>query len=60
MRDGYWDGRVGIDVANEVVDRLESDKKGYFKRNNEFSSATVILQGGAKDLELSFEPIIRK
>ena len=59
-RDGYWDGRVGIEIANEVVDRLESDKKAYFKRNNEFSSATVILQGGAKDLELSFEPIIRK
>jgi len=59
-RDGYWDGRVGIEIANEVVDRLESDKKGYFKRNNEFSSATVILQGGAKDPKLSLEPIIRK
>ena len=58
--DGYWDGRVIIQIANEVVDRLESDKKRYFKRNNEFSSVTVILQGDSKDLKLSFEPIIGK
>ena len=58
--DGYWDGRVSIEIANEVVDRIESDKKRYFKRNNEFSSATVILQGDSKDLKLSFEPIIGK
>ena len=58
--DGYWDGRVIIEIANEVVDRLESDKKRYFKRNNEFSSVTVILQGDSKDLKLSFEPIIGK
>ena len=60
MRDGYWDGRVGIEIANEVIDRIESDKKRYFKRNNEFSSATVILQGDSEDLKLSFEPIIGK
>ena len=58
--DGYWDGRVSIEIANEVVDRIKSDKKRYFKRNNEFSSATVILQGDSKDLKLSFEPIIGK
>ncbi len=58
--DGYWDGRVSIEIANEVVDRIESDKKRYFKRNNEFSSATVIFQGDSKDLKLSFGPIIGK
>ena len=58
--DGYWDGRVSIEIANEVVDRIESDKKKYFKRNNEFSSATVIFQGDSKDLKLSFGPIIGK
>ena len=58
--DGYWDGRVSIEIANEVIDRIESDKKRYFKRNNEFSSVTVILEGDSKDLKLSFEPIIGK
>ena len=58
--DGYWDGRVSIEIANEVVGRLESDKKRYFKKNNEFSSATLILQGDSKEPKLSFEPIIDK
>ena len=58
--DGYWDGRVSIEIANEVVGRLESEKKRYFKKNNEFSSATLILQGDSKEPKLSFEPIIDK